>query len=229
MAPSFPNMSTDAGLKKLNEFLADKSFVEGYTASGADVKLFRQTKGISPDAAKYPNARRWWNLLASLTEARLNWLGGVAASASSAAADAKPKAAAADDDDDVDLFGSDDEGGDEEYKKMIAEKTAKVLERQAGYQNKDKSSIVLDIKPWDDETDLAAMEAAVRALFPGGLEGSGLAWGASKLAPVAFGVKKLQILLTIYDDKISSDDLEEAITGLEDYVQSVDIASWTKV
>eukprot|EP00296_Roombia_truncata_P008726 JP447234.1.p1 GENE.JP447234.1~~JP447234.1.p1 ORF type:complete len:202 (+),score=82.05 JP447234.1:56-607(+) len=152
-----------------------------------------------------------------------------AAGAAPAPAAAKPAAAKpADDDDDLDLFGSDDDG-DDEHKKMIAEKTKAVLARQAAYTNKDKSSIVLDIKPWDDTTDMAAMEAEIRKMFPGGLEVSGLAWGASKLVPIAYGVKKLQILLTIYDDKISSDDLEDAITGLEDYVQSMDVASWTKV
>ncbi len=36
-----------------------------------------------------------------------------------------------------------------------------------------KSSIVLDVKPWDDETDMKALEAGVRAI-----EMPGLLWGA---------------------------------------------------
>eukprot|EP00668_Euglena_longa_P045904 GGOE01061587.1.p2 GENE.GGOE01061587.1~~GGOE01061587.1.p2 ORF type:complete len:161 (-),score=34.95 GGOE01061587.1:184-666(-) len=87
-----------------------------------------------------------------------------------------------------------------------------------------KSSIILDVKPWDDETDMLALENAVRAI-----EIEGLHWGASKLLPVAFGVKKLQIMLTIEDALVSSDDIEEAITGLEEYVQSMDIVAWNKV
>lgn len=72
----------------------------------------------------------------------------------------------------------------------------------------------------DDETDMKALEAAVRAI-----EKDGLVWGASTLVPVGFGIKKLQINLVIEDDKVSLSDLEEEIQELEDYVQSTDIVS----
>ena len=36
-----------------------------------------------------------------------------------------------------------------------------------------KSNIILDVKPWDDETDMKLMEAAVRAIST-----DGLLWGA---------------------------------------------------
>ena len=70
----------------------------------------------------------------------------------------------------------------------------------------------------DDETDMKALEAAVR-----GIEKDGLVWGASKLVPVGFGIKKLQINLVIEDDKVGLDDLQEEIAEFEDYVQSTDI------
>lgn len=38
-----------------------------------------------------------------------------------------------------------------------------------------KSSIVLDVKPWDDETDMAEMEKAVRTIAT-----DGLLWGVCK-------------------------------------------------
>lgn len=50
---------------------------------------------------------------------------------------------------------------------------------------------------------MVALETAVRAI-----EIDGLHWGASKLIPVAYGVKKLQIMLTIEDALVSSDDIE---------------------
>lgn len=62
-----------------------------------------------------------------------------------------------------------------------------------------------------------------------GIEMDGLLWGASKLLPVAFGVKKLQIMVVIEDDKVSTDVLEEMISEFEDYVQSVDIAAFNKI
>ena len=43
---------------------------------------------------------------------------------------------------------------------------------------------------------------------------------AAKLIPVGYGIKKLQINAVIEDDKISTDDLEDKITGFEDYVSS---------
>lgn len=67
---------------------------------------------------------------------------------------------------------------------------------------------------------MAALEAAVRSI-----EKDGLVWGASKLVPVGFGIKKLQINLVIEDEKISLSDLEEEIQGFEDHVQSTDIVS----
>jgi elongation factor 1-beta len=71
---------------------------------------------------------------------------------------------------------------------------------------------------------MAALEAAVRAI-----EKDGLVWGASKLVPVGFGIKKLQINLVVEDEKVSTSDLEEEIQGLEDYVQSTDIAAMQKL
>ncbi|CAF0895616.1 unnamed protein product [Adineta ricciae] len=133
---------------------------------------------------------------------------------------AEPKPAAANDDD-IDLFGSDDEEQSEEVKKRLAEYAAKKSKKE---QIIAKSTIVLDIKPWDDETDLEAMEKSVRSI-----EADGLVWGQSKFLPVAFGVKKLQIGCVVEDDKIGTDFLEEKICEFEDYVQSVDIVSFNKI
>lgn len=72
----------------------------------------------------------------------------------------------------------------------------------------------------DDETDLVALEAAVRSI-----EKDGLVWGTSKLVAVGFGIKKLQINLVVEDNKVSTSDLQEEIEGFDDYVQSSDIVS----
>merc|ERR1712044_62629 len=81
-----------------------------------------------------------------------------------------------------------------------------------------KSNIILDVKPWDDETDMAEMEKCVRSI-----ETDGLLWGTSKLVPVGYGIKKLTIACVVEDDKVGTDFLEEEITQFEDYVQSVDV------
>jgi translation elongation factor EF-1beta len=87
-----------------------------------------------------------------------------------------------------------------------------------------KSSVVLDVKPWDDETNMAELEKCVRSV-----EMPGLLWGASKLEPVAFNVKKLQIVCVVEDDLVSIEELTEKITEFEDFIQSVDVAAFQKI
>jgi elongation factor 1-beta len=48
---------------------------------------------------------------------------------------------------------------------------------------------LLDVKVWDDETDLKELEEKVRSISI-----DGLVWGSSKLVPVAFNIKKLHKL-----------------------------------
>ena len=55
---------------------------------------------------------------------------------------------------------------------------------------------------------------------------SGLLWGKSQLVDLAFGVRKLQINAVVEDDNVSTDELEELVCEIEDYVQSMDIVSW---
>lgn len=57
------------------------------------------------------------------------------------------------------------------------------------------------------------MEEAVRAI-----QMDGLLWGASKLAPVAFKIFKLQISCVVEDEKVSVDALTETLEGIEEYV-----------
>ena len=76
----------------------------------------------------------------------------------------------------------------------------------------------------DDETDMKELESSVRSI-----EKDGLTWGASKLVPVGFGIKKLQINLVVEDEKISLDELQEEIDGFEDYVQSSDVVAMQKL
>lgn len=82
-------------------------------------------------------------------------------------------------DEDFDLFGSDD--SDDEEKKAV------VAQRLKEYQDKKskkagpiaKSSVILDVKPWDDETSMDELEANVRSI-----EMDGLVWGGGKRLPI---------------------------------------------
>uniref|UniRef100_UPI0037E89C6A elongation factor 1-delta-like isoform X3 n=1 Tax=Semicossyphus pulcher TaxID=241346 RepID=UPI0037E89C6A len=128
-----------------------------------------------------------------------------------------------DDDDDIDLFGSDED--DEEAERLKQERVAAYAAKKAKKPTLiAKSSILLDVKPWDDETDMAELEKCVRTV-----QMDGLLWGASKLVPVGYGIKKLQINCVVEDDKVGTDILEEEITKFEDFVQSVDVAAFNKI
>lgn len=146
-----------------------------WQASQADVAVF-EAVGKAP-AASNAHVLRWYNHIKSQDLKSLPGVkkapgifGGSDATPAAKAAPAKP---AADDDDDVDLFGSDEEEDAEAAKvreerlKAYAEKKSKKPTIIA------KSSIVLDVKPWDDETDMKDMEKQVRSIAM-----DGLVWGA---------------------------------------------------
>eukprot|EP01113_Clastostelium_recurvatum_P034915 TRINITY_DN47_c0_g1_i5.p1 TRINITY_DN47_c0_g1~~TRINITY_DN47_c0_g1_i5.p1 ORF type:complete len:214 (-),score=96.30 TRINITY_DN47_c0_g1_i5:199-840(-) len=209
-----------SNVQELNTYLADKSYVTGFQASSADVEVHKSI-GSAPDASKFPYASRWFNHIAAFSSAQVAKFpkGEVPAGSSSSSSSSEKK------DEDFDLFG--DEENDEEYEKQLAERAAAAVAAKAGAK-KDKpvakSSVLLDVKPWDDETDMKKMEECVRTI-----EIEGLVWGASKLVPVGYGIKKLQISCVVIDDLVSVDDLEERITAFEDHVQSVDIAAFNKI
>merc|ERR1712211_183517 len=127
-----------------------------------------------------------------------------------APAPAKQAAAAADDDDDdVDLFGSDDEEDDAEKKRITEERLKAYAEKKSKKPALiAKTSVLFDVKPWDDETDMNEMLKCVKSI-----EMDGLVWGANKL----------QVMCTVEDEKVSIEELSEKMEEFEDYVQSVDI------
>ncbi|XP_034387145.1 elongation factor 1-delta-like [Cyclopterus lumpus] len=125
-------------------------------------------------------------------------------------------------DDDIDLFGSDDDDEAEQLKEQRLKEYAEKKAKKPGIIA--KSSILLDVKPWDDETDMVKLEECVRSVAA-----DGLLWGMSKLVPVGYGIKKLQISCVVEDDKVGTDILEEEITKFEDYIQSVDVAAFNKI
>jgi len=228
----FTDLLTDAGLALLENWLSTRSYIVGYTATQADVKVFQALKE-APSVAKYPHARRWYNHVASF-EPEFATLSGDSSKAYTAygpdattlPVNPAKAPAAAEDDDDIDLFGSDDEEEDAEAVRIREERLAEYNKKKAGkVKPAAKSVVTLDVKPWDDETDMKLLEAHVRSV-----EKDGLVWGLSKLVPVGYGVSKLQITLVIEDDKISLDELQEELAeGGEEYIQSTDVVAMQKL
>merc|ERR1712098_834579 len=163
----------------------------------------------SPPSTDLCHALRWYNHIKSY-QGQKNSLPGVKKPLGQygppgVADTTSGSAAKDDDDDDIDLFGSDEEEDPEAARlkeQRLAEYAAKKAKKPALIA---KSSILLDVKPWDDETDMA------------------------KLVPVGYGIKKLQINCVVEDDKVGTDILEEQITAFEDFVQSMDVAAFNKI
>lgn len=124
------------------------------------------------------------------------------------------------------MFGSDDDEVDEEAEKLKQQRLAEYAAKKAskGAKPAAKSIVTLDVKPWDDETDLEQLLANVKSI-----EREGLTWGAHQWIPVGFGIKKLQINLVVEDALVSLDELQSAIEEDEDHVQSTDVAAMQKL
>ncbi|KAI4308251.1 hypothetical protein L6164_031345 [Bauhinia variegata] len=221
MAVTFSDLHTESGLKSLDHFLSGKTYISGNQLTKDDIKVYAFV--LEKPGDSFPNASKWYHAVSSQLAASFPGkaqgvrFGGKAA----APAEAAPAKAAADDDDDLDLFGDETE----EEKKAAEEREA--AKKPAKKKESGKSSVLLEVKPWDDETDMKKLEEAVRAI-----EQPGLLWGASKLVPVGYGIKKMQIMMTIVDDLVSVDSLIEEHLTVEpcsDHVQSCDIVAFNKI
>lgn len=216
------------------------SYITGYSLSADDKAEFSGMSSI-PSAATHPNAYRWASHVVALTGLSNC---GCAAPAAAAAPSAK-KAAAADDEID-DMFGGDDEEELNEEGETAAEaaatkarqermETARRLKeekdekegkkKKTGDKPVEKSLLVLDVKPWEADTDLEKVWHMIKEY-----KQEGLSWGETfRLEPVAYGIKKLVMTCTIVDSLVLMDDITENIEALEEHVQSCTVASMNKI
>jgi elongation factor 1-beta len=242
-------------LEKLNQFLADKSYCEGYAPSQQDTAAYA-TVPNNFDANKYPHVARWQSHIGSFSAAQRAKFPGKAPAAAPveevkkdtpapAAAAAAPKAAApapapakapaADSDSDELNLESDD---DEDTKKLMAEKAAAtkaVQDRQAAKaaQGSAKSDIAFDIKPAEASEDKEANRAAMEDLNKKirAVEMDGLKWMGYQIIEVGYGIMKLRIMCQIIDIKVPGgpDEVKEAIEAqswAEETIQSIDVFSF---
>ncbi|KAL4364521.1 hypothetical protein S245_022787 [Arachis hypogaea] len=223
MAVTFSDLHTESGLKTLEEFLSGKTYVSGDQLTKDDIKVYGFVS--EKPGSSFPSAAKWYDIVSSHLAAsfpgKAQGVKFAGQGAPAEAAPAKAAAAAAAADDDLDLFGDETE----EDKKAAEEREA--AKKTTKKKESGKSSVLLDVKPWDDETDMKKLEEAVRSI-----QMEGLLWGASKLVPVGYGIKKLQIMMTIVDDLVSVDSLIEEHLTVEpcnEYIQSCDIVAFNKI
>jgi elongation factor 1-beta len=215
----FKNLQTELGLKSLNTHLLTRSYINGFAPSKTDAEIVQKV-AANVDSKKFPHVVRWYRHISSFEQSvRASW------------GDVKDESAAAQEDEDEDedfsmsLDDDDEEDDGGAAAAIIAKKNAERASQknQAKPGEQAKSSVVIDVKPEDSETDMAELERLVRTI-----EIEGLLWGAAELVPVAFGIKKLRIMAVVVDDLVGVDDLQESIEELEG-VQSTDIMSFQKI
>merc|ERR1712184_46401 len=220
-ANMFGDLKSAAGVKALDEFLAEHSYIEGFVPSQADTAVFKALSGAPKSETAH--ALRWYNHIKSFA-AGMDQFAKASKDASAYVGGGGAAASKDEEDDDVDLFGSDEESDDEEKKRITEERLKAYHEKKSKPKVIAKTSVLFDVKPWDDETDMDAMLTQCKTI-----EMEGLVWGASKLVPVGYGIKKLQVMCVVEDEKVSIDELSEKICEFEDFVQSVDIAAMSKI
>ncbi|CAA7039825.1 unnamed protein product [Microthlaspi erraticum] len=227
MALTFSDLHTEKGLKTLEEHLSGKTYISRDQLSVDDAKVYAAVSENPGDG--FPNACKWYDSVAShLAKSFPGKAVGVRVGTSVTPSEAQQTeafnaAAGADnDDDDLDLFADETEDEKKAAEEREAAKKDTKKPKESG-----KSSVLLEVKPWDDETDMKKLEEAVRSV-----QMPGLTWGASKLVPVGYGIKKLTIMMTIVDDLVSVDNLiEDHLTSEpnNEYIQSVDIVAFNKI
>lgn len=160
--------------QKLDEHLKTRSYISGGSEpdhSDAETYNLFVTAKIHP--TKPPHLARWFKHIASFSDAERKqqvtfeylfvsididvsiylissrW---PSASSSSGSTSKEPTPA---NDDEFDLFGSDEDEESEEAKRIREERLAAYAAKKAKKPGPiAKSSIVFDVKPWDDETNL---------------------------------------------------------------------------
>merc|ERR1711997_863740 len=154
-AKMFGDLKTDAGVKALNEFLAEHSYIEGFVPSQSDTCVFKALSGAPKSETAH--ALRWYNHIKSFA-AGMEQFAKASKDASAYVSGGGAAASKDDEDDDVDLFGSDEESEDEEEKKRITEERLKAYHEKKSKKPKviAKTNVLFDVKPWDDETDMEA-------------------------------------------------------------------------
>ncbi|XP_071518110.1 elongation factor 1-beta-like [Panulirus ornatus] len=242
----FGDVKTACGLQVLNDYLEERSYICGHAPSEVDVEVFSALTKAPEET--FLHALRWYNHIKSLgIEFKLTLQDGLTSptilpmkeenecqettkgsetlmEAISNSEVKNEELKCGDSDHGFDFFGSEDVE-DQEAARAREERLQAYAEKKLRKPGTTaKSSVMLDVKPRNDGTDIKAMEEHVRSIKVDGLQ-----WGASKLNPLASGVNKLSILCTVEDDKVSIDNLIHKIRDFADTVQSVDIAAFNEI
>merc|ERR1712032_1265656 len=158
------------GLKQLDAYLASRVYVFGFEPTTQDTTLFGLI-GAAPKSG-FANVTRYYNHIQTFNagaQAKFITIEGLTVSDTPVVA-AKAEAKADDGSDSDDLGGMLDSDSDDDSEDIGAAIARKAAEAKAAEKKKQKrrrpperSEIILDVKPFDDQTDLEALAAKIKA------------------------------------------------------------------
>ena len=211
----------------LENKLKNQQWVGGQAPTSEDKDAFNAVKNEDISPATHPNLFAWFCLVSKFSDAiRNSWTGGAAAGGKGGKAKGGKKDTKKDEVDEMDLFGDDDEEDAEAAKKAAAAAKEKAKDGKKKKVVVAMSLVMLEVKPLDDTTNL---DDLAQKIFTE-ITQDGLFWKTEyKKEPVAFGIFKLIIGFSLEDEKVSVDGVVERIEGIEDMVQSVEIAAFNKI
>lgn len=178
MSLNFNSLKTKEGLAQLDAYLASRVYVFGLEPTTQDTTLFGLI-GSAPESG-FGNVTRYYNHIQSFSaeaQAKFITIDGLSVSDAPVAPAAKESKKDDDDSDsDLDLgldSDSDSDDDDEDGKETLKERAIRLAKeaeaKQAAAKKKSKkrrpperSEIILDVKPFDSETDLEALAAKIK-------------------------------------------------------------------
>jgi elongation factor 1-beta len=233
-APAAGGKKPNPAFDQIEGQLANSIWIGGQNPTQADNVAFESMKN-PPDADANPVAFGWYNLCRQFTpEVRGSWPAGAAPSGGKGEKGGKGdkggklgKQSTKKEEDDIDdLFASDDEEETKAAAEALKKKGEDAKKKGAKPKPVARSLVIWEVKPWGPETDLDALGKKILAE----VKMDGLVWKSEfKKEPVAYGVFKIVIGATVEDEKVSTDDVQEAIEAFDDFVQSVDILAFNKL
>ncbi|CAA7055937.1 unnamed protein product [Microthlaspi erraticum] len=187
---AFPNLNSDAGLKKLDKHLLTRSFITGYNATKDDIIVYAAL--VNPQTSIYVNLSRWYNHIKTLLI-----FSGISPEGSGLTIDGLVASITKEALFPASIDGVVDPIAEETVEEKKADEEERVGSSKASSRKiiKSSKSWVMIITPQNDETDMKKLEEAVRSFRM-----AGLFWGGSNLAPIGYGIKLLRIKFTIVDD-----------------------------
>jgi elongation factor 1-beta len=201
----FLPLDSPKALGMLNGFLGAESYVSGFMPTMEDVNVYKSFNGKEPEK-RWANLSRWYAHLTKIGTDPNAW-------------PVEWRIVEVECNEDLDLFG--EETTEDKAENMKRRDEASKAPKAAVVS---VSAVIFDVKPWGEDTDMKALEKAIREIQLPSLE-----WKAGEMVRVVGEVFALRILCHFTDDVFAvEEDLKAAMEGVEDFVQSVDIFAWNK-